>query len=122
MELLNKINSFGNLSQNWDGFEADALDSRTILNSNKFVQKLPSSIVSKLNKENVTPTPYGTIVLDWKAGDDLISVEIGVTKIGFFSEINELHNPSIEGVPYNENELPIELVQAFKKLFKEVNG
>lgn len=122
MELLNKINSLANLLQNWDGFGADAIDRRAILNSNKFIQKLPSFISSKLNKENITPTPYGTVVLDWKVGDELISVEIGETKIGFFSEINELQNPSIEGVPYNENEIPIELVQAFKKLFKEING
>ncbi|HEY1018437.1 MAG TPA: hypothetical protein VGE25_05535 [Sediminibacterium sp.] len=116
-----KINSFKHLSNNWDGFGADVPDDKVINNSIKFASNLPDAIRSEINPESVVATPYGTIVFDIEHNEDLISIEIGEKNIGFFSDFSDSDNISLDGVLFNPNNLPIELVSAFSKLYLQSN-
>ncbi len=115
-DLIKKISELSKLNENWDGYGAIAINQSVIVNSNKFIRKMPNAIKSQLRKENITPTPYGTIVLDWRTKNLLVSVEIGSSKIGFFSEAENGENKSIDGIIFNENSLPKELLEAFRDL------
>jgi hypothetical protein len=117
--LEKKIEYISNLKQNWDGFGADTPSKSAIFNSLKFLTKVPEIVKSNLSKDDITPTPYGTIVFDFYNNLDTISIEIGDKQIGFFTDFHESSNISIESTFYNpENNLPIELLDALHKLYK----
>lgn len=62
-------------------------------------------------------TPYGTVVLDFQnLKKDFISVEIGKEKIGFFTEFISGPNYRSEGIKIGIDEIPREIVPAFKGL------
>ncbi|HEX4372508.1 MAG TPA: hypothetical protein VHZ50_04295 [Puia sp.] len=117
--LFEKINSISNLSDNWDGYSAVAPDCSVIYNSIGFLRALPRTVISDLKKDSVTATPYGTLVIDFIKNTDRVSVEIGERKIGFFSEFKDGQEYNLQGKLFNQDALPIELLSAFQKLFKE---
>ena len=105
------------MQKNWDGYGADAPDEKVINNSILFVNNLPESIQSEIQPEKVVPTPYGTLVFDFEQNQNLISIEVGEKNIGFFSEFSDNKNISLDKVTFNSNNLPIELIKAFRKLY-----
>jgi hypothetical protein len=120
LDIIEKIKSFQSLDNNWDGYGAAVPDSRVVSNSIAFLNSLPQSIVSDINKDNLVPTPYGTVVIDLAFNKELVSIEIGETKIGFFSEFEDGNDIKLEGTLFNQDNLPLELLQAIKRLYKEV--
>lgn len=122
LDIINKVNDLKNLPDNWDGYNAVSPDIKVIFNSLKFIKFLPDVLIDELNISNITPTPYGTIVFDWKSGEDEISVEIGETDIGFFSEINGDSSLFVPSVKFSESNIPTELYLAFKKFPLSVNA
>jgi hypothetical protein len=119
VEIIKKISSFSYLSNNWDGHGAISLSSNVLNNAIRFISSLPETVLSEVSANSIVPTPYGSIVFDFERGEDLVSVEIGERKIGFFSEFQMSENNSLEGVSFNQENLPIELQKAFNKLYKE---
>ncbi len=120
--LKERINVFKNFKENWDGYNGVQPSSKVIYNSIKFIDCLSSPMLSKLNENYITPTPYGTIVIDFKESNNVVSVEIGETKIGFFTELEDYDNTIIENKNFNENIFPKELIKAFKQLYKSEIG
>ena len=116
--LEKKIEYISNLKQNWDGFGADTPSESVIFNSLKLLNKVPELVKSNLTKDDITPTPYGTIVFDFHNNLETISIEIGDKQIGFFTDFHETPNIAIDSTLYNpENNLPIELLDAFHQLY-----
>ncbi|TXH31504.1 MAG: hypothetical protein E6Q96_00065 [Cyclobacteriaceae bacterium] len=115
----NRLNSFKRLSDGWDGYAATTPDNIVISNSIKFLEALPEYLADNLKEDDITPTPYGTIVIDWQNDrSEKMSVEIGNQTLGFFSRFEDNDCPKINRVDFNENSLPEELFKSFKKLFK----
>jgi hypothetical protein len=112
-----RINSIKYLETNWDGYGGDAPDEKVINNSIQFVSKLPGSLQSEIKPEKVIATPYGTIVFDFERNQNLISIEVGEKNIGFFSEFSDRNNISVDKTSFNSNNLPVELIAAFHKLY-----
>jgi hypothetical protein len=119
LDIIEKIKSFHSLNRNWDGYDATNPDIVVINNSIAFINSLPETVVSDINKDNLIPTPYGTVVIDFSKDKELVSVEIGEKKIGFFSEFEDGSDMKMEGVLFNQDKLPFELLGAIKKLYKE---
>jgi hypothetical protein len=118
LEIKSKIYSLKQLPNNWDGMGAVTPNIKTINNSLSFLHCLPESAFTNLTKDNIVATPYGTIVFDIEKDDDLVSVEIGDSKIGFFTDFaNRSNLPPLEGTSFNQNHLPLELLKALNKLF-----
>jgi hypothetical protein len=118
--LESRLNSFERLTPNWDGYDADSIDPRVIANSKKFLAALPEYVIDQIALDNITPTSYGTIVIDWgNEKGELISTELGIKSFGFFSEFIDSNPLIIERVDFNENSLPEELFSAFTKLYKD---
>lgn len=114
-----KLNSFKLLATNWDGYGASSIDEITIINSKKFLGALPEHVVDNVDLDDITPTPYGTIVIDWRNSlGEMVSTEIGKNTFGFFSEFSDNESPKVDSVNFNENSIPRELFAAFHKLFQ----
>lgn len=117
--ILDKIKSFEFLDENWDGFGAVAPERGVVNNTIAFISALPQTITSRIKMENLVPTPYGTLVIDMAIKDELISIEVGENKIGFFSEFEDGADIKLKEKLFNQDNLPIELLDAIKKLYKE---
>lgn len=118
LDIQNKIFSFKTLPDNWDGMGAIAPNASTINNSISFLYSLPESTYESLNQDNIVATPYGTIVLDIERNSNLVSVEVGETKVGFFTDfVDGCNPPPLESATLTPNRLPLELYSALNKLF-----
>ena len=76
-----------------------------------------SSIASLLEKDNlafpavedIQVMPYGTIVMDISVPKGIVSVEIGASMLGYFTDFEDGENYGTEGVPFSEKVLPKDL-------------
>lgn len=114
MEMLNRLRCFNrigeiaSLEENWDGYDASAIDSKVIQNSILFLQ----TILEKgyhIDSDDIVPTPYGNVVFDFNSSKGLVSVEVAAHKIGFFTDFKEGKNYSSAGVETDFKSLPLRL-------------
>jgi len=123
-KFLNRINLFEKLAENWDGNGASTPNHQTLVNARKFIVESIAKediLLENLEVDNITPTPYGTIVFDWEIDKNIVSVEIGDTEIGFFTDFtNSADNTISEDEFFNERKLPKNLMQAFRILFEGI--
>lgn len=118
LDIENKIHSFKSLPTNWDGRGGITPNQNTIKNSLSFISSLPETTFVGLNIDDIVATPYGTIVFDITVNNNLVSVEIGESKIGFFTDfVDGSDVPALESAIFNQNTLPLELRTALNQLF-----
>ncbi len=116
-DLKGRIYSFFSLNNNWDGYGGVKPQESVLNNCIYFLKKLPKKYLQDLTKDDVSLTPYGTIVLDWETSEKLLSIEIGEDSIGYFIEASSNEKLSSEGIKYFKNEVPSELAFAFSKFY-----
>lgn len=116
---MDKINLFlNNLPRvlNDDGGIAEKPSAVVISNAEKFFKSLPSYYQKIIDiSDCVTATGYGTITFDWYYRKNFISVEVGNTLIGWFSELPDGTNPSSNGVSVDLP--PTQIVSALNKIY-----
>lgn len=112
-DLRKKLYSYLVLNNNWDNYGAIKPEEKVIRNCFGFLRNLPERYLSNLSKEDLSITPYGTIVLDWEDKNKLLSIEIGNDSLGYFTELNDTENLSSEAIKYDQDEIPSEVVKAF---------
>ncbi len=117
-DKINFINTFYKILDNWDGYGAKAPNQNAINNAISFIKLLPSGYQKLLNVDEVNITPYGTIVLEWYSeNNNFVSIEIGNSKIGFFSETPDGENPLEQSIEFISNEIPNKILPVFSKVF-----
>ena len=80
---------------NDDGGFAERPSKEVISNTKAFLSSIPTYYQKILDPENcITATGHGTITIDFYYRKNFISVEIGNTQIGWFSEMPDGTNPS----------------------------
>lgn len=117
IDIVNRINSFSTLAENWDGYGASAPSANVINKATSFFNSLPRPYKQILNVEDIYPSTYGTIILEWYNKEHFISIEIGETKFGFFSEVKSGSNPFHKGIEYSENIIDERIISVFEQLF-----
>jgi hypothetical protein len=117
IELLNKISKFHCLKDNWDGYGAVPPSEAAIQNVVRMVEILPEMFATKLNKDDITPTPYGTILVEWVDEQNSLTLEIGDEKIGLVSDFGNSPQIVTDGELFNGEELPNKLIPELFKLF-----
>lgn len=85
--LCQQVTQFSKLRDGWDGYGGAAPSADAIHNVMDLVNALPSEWTFHLPIDGLTPTPYGTITLEWASGNDYLSVEVGDEEWSFTSEI-----------------------------------
>lgn len=106
IEDLDKISKITN---GWDGYKAITPENEVIDNAKSFIMNL--SYYNYDAPASIEPTPYGSIVIDFEGERGLVSVEIGKSKIGWFTDFLDGHNHASEGMTYNFNYIPQALEQ-----------
>lgn len=113
LRCFNRIGEIAGLKENWDGYDASAIDSKVIQNSILFLQ----TILEKdyhIDSEDIVPTPYGNVVFDFNSSKGLVSVEVAAHMIGFFTDFIEGKNYSSAGVETDFKSLPPRLIQVLE--------
>lgn len=122
---MDKISIFlSNLPKvlNDDGRFAEKPSDLVIQNTINFIKSLPGYYQKILDPEDcITATGYGTVTIDWYYRKNFISVEVGTTLIGWFSDLPDGSNSSSDGVAINEKP-PAPIISSLNKIYsrKEV--
>lgn len=117
--VKNRISEIESLPANWDGYNAVAPAHNVAKNAFKFVDALLAEGYNCISDDDVTPTPYGSIVLDVKSERGLVSIEIGDTMLGYFTEFIDGNDFSSEGITTDFRTLPDELKTVLDTLYGE---
>lgn len=113
-KIFRKVDALQKLEHNWDGNGADVPNGQTFFNVLRFLHRMPVDVLEQLNEEDIKLTPYGTVVLDFQnQNKDLISVEIGDTKIGYFTDFKSGKNFRSSGIQIGINDIPKEIIPVF---------
>lgn len=117
--LKNRISELDNLCDNWDMYDAIAPSKEVIKNSYRLLDRVINDGYVAINAEDIVPTPYGSIVMDFTNERGLVSVEIGKAEIGFFTEFVDGNDCASDGIETDFCSIPDALQKAFDILYDE---
>lgn len=101
-EIIKFINNLPRVLDENGGI-ATMPNANVISNAIAFIEHIPTYYQRMLNPiECITATGHGTITIDFYYKKNFVSVEIGNTLIGFFSETPDGLNPSSSGMKISE--------------------
>lgn len=101
--LMSEINNISLLKDNWNGMGSQKISSEVLNNTINVIGAIPPSVLYYLNPNNIYPSKYGTIILDWEFGnkDNCLSLEIAKNSIGYFVEIDGNDSKQVEELSTN---------------------
>lgn len=76
-EIENKIQEIATLQANWDGYQASAIQEEVISNAKKIIYQLPMRFIQLLHSSDITPTPNGTILIEWTNNESFLLIDVG---------------------------------------------
>lgn len=107
-KVVDRIIEFVKLKDNWDGYGAIPIKELTLVSLVKYLRSVFSDeSLYKPDVEDIYPTPYGSIVIDFETERGLVSSEIGSSDFGFFTDYNESENYGVEGFTNDFDKEPI---------------
>lgn len=69
-----------------------------------FIETLYPSMIEQLELEDVYTTDYGTIIFDWEKNEDnIFSLEVGATQIGYFIEVDGVDIKQVDATDFMES-------------------
>lgn len=93
--IVNEIIEISQLEDNWNGFGTSQISADVINNALSIVNLLRPTVLCYLSPENIYPSKFGTIIMDWDFGNgNIFSLEIAKQSVGYFTEIDG--NPQIQ--------------------------
>ncbi len=117
-----KIQSFTRLANNWDGYGAIPVSLDVADACLRFLKLLPESCLVHLEPENITPTPYSTVTIDWEHGDrHFVTVEIGKSKANFFAQLPFEKTVKNEHLDIAGKDFPTDLLEALENLYSPLS-
>lgn len=88
-------------------FEKKHISQNVYKTSFNIINSLSESVLFKLSLDNIYPSKYGTLILDWEDenSNDEFSLEIGNNCFGYFSELNGKDTFNIDEAEYNKENI-----------------
>lgn len=117
--LKNRISELDNLCDNWDMYDAIAPSKDVIKNAYRLIDRVINDGYVAIKAEDIVPTPYGSIVMDFANERGLVSIEVGKTEIGFFTEFIDGNDYASDGIETDFRSIPEELKKVFDILYDE---
>ena len=105
MQMFNSIKDILSVLPSYNdehGYRVDPPSDLVISNADKFVASLPGYYRKILDAGNITANAHGTLTIDWYRNKNFVSVEIGQTQVGFFTEMPDGTNPQAVVPPTDE--------------------
>lgn len=109
--LKESVRGLSRLEDNWDGYGAKAPSTESITNTHYFIDLLNRYSCVLPKEEDIYATTYGSIVVDIHTAKGQVSIEIGSSLIGFFTDFTDGNNYGSEGIPTDFKSIPQELLQ-----------
>lgn len=109
--LKESVRELSNLEDNWDGYDAKAPSTESITNAQTFIDLLNRHSCFLPKEEDIYATTYGSIVVDIQTTKGQVSIEIGSSLIGFFTDFSDGNNYGSEGIPTDFKSIPQELLR-----------
>lgn len=106
---FSEVKNISSIGNGWDGYKAVAPATTVINNAEKFVKNL--SYYNYRVPTSIEPTPYGTVVMNFENAKGLVSVEIGKSEIGWFTDFKDGSNHSSDGMSCDYSFIPQALEQ-----------
>ena len=107
-KVFDRIIEFVKLKDNWDGYGAIPIKDLTLVSLVKYLRNVFSDdSFYKPDVEDIYPTPYGSIVIDFETERGLVSSEIGNSDFGFFTDYSGSDNYGVEGFTNDFDKQPI---------------
>jgi hypothetical protein len=104
--LFSHLAELLSLEGNWSGPGSVGPSEEAVVRAAFFLQVLaPEKSQLYLKKDDISPTPYGTIVVDWRnfKKNILLSIEIGDSEIGYYLKENGKLVQFSEGASFGVN-------------------
>ena len=116
--LCQHLQSFEALGNNWDGHGAVPPSAQAVGHAMTLLNELPGEWVLRLHTDDLTPTPYGTLTLEWATGPEYVSLEIGDDQWAYTAEVGgELHRSP--NIAYADAAVQYTVSQALQALFSD---
>ena len=109
VELGEKLNDIEALREGWDGYHGAAIDKRVVSNARRFITTMAADGLEIASVDDIYPTPYGTIVVEYHNDHGLVSMEISGTQVGYFTDYPGCGNYGSRGIDTDFNSIPEEL-------------
>lgn len=110
--LLLAINNIEKLKFNWDGDGAEAPNKDAMENARHLIMKLSPQDISHLDVNDIYPSTYGSIIMDFEMERGVVSVELGDKTLGFYTDFSEGDNYAAEGISTEFEYVP-EILQKY---------
>jgi hypothetical protein len=79
--------------------QSENLNAEIQANLNKILETLPNIFIDNvISNDNVYCSSYGTVLIDFEEKNNIFSLEIGTSSIGYFSEINSVTSDFCEEI------------------------
>ena len=106
LSCMVKIEQFDLLQPDWDGNGAMKPNADAVKNAKHLVEILDKEMLKSLNPDDIYPSDYGSVILDFKTHRGLVSVEMGDTTMGFYTDFSEGENYAAEGISTDFMSIP----------------
>lgn len=117
-EIKEEIKSISEYEENWDSFGAMQISSTVINNTINIVDSIFPSLLEKLNKDDIYPSKYGTIILEWIFdANNIFSLEVGRETVGYFYEIAGDISKQVDSLPIGNDDFHTTTYQINTDLF-----
>lgn len=86
---------------------AENLEPTIINNALNIINQIPPSILYHLRPENIYPSKYGTLILDWEFYDEnnIVSFEVAKNSIGYFVEKDGKNIKQVDEITLNDDNI-----------------
>lgn len=103
--IIDEINNLSGF--NCKDHLADNLDPIIINNALNIINQIPPSILYHLRPENIYPSKYGTLILDWEFNDEnnIVSFEVAKNSIGYFVEKDGKNIKQVDEITLNDDNI-----------------
>lgn len=105
-QIYDEVKNISLLSDNWNCAGTSRISSDVLNNTLNIINAIPPSLLYYLNPDNIYPSKYGTIIMDWEFGnkENYLSLEIAKDSIGYFIEVNGKDHKQIEKINTNDDD------------------
>jgi len=94
------------LEGNWDGMGASPVRQEVIDNAIAFIELVRDECGLYPGVDDVYASTYGTIIIDYEKVCGTMSIEIGLTELGFYTDLKSGYNYGSEGIKCDFKSIP----------------
>jgi hypothetical protein len=83
-----RINDLKKLEGNWDNYGGYSPNGEIVNKVEDFLKVLPKKYAALLDDDDIFPNPHGTVTIEWRKNNSVVSIEFGLSTSSFYSIVN----------------------------------